>query len=182
MKKNLYFFLLFCGVFTSGLGQSHDWRLTLSSGDTLSNVELMKVHGDSLAIVRDSTSQWMKVVLITEIRCVKESKVWETTKKYAMYTGIASACVSAVIIAISAHGTSNNGQFVSFEMDNTTAKILGVLIGAPIYGAFFGLLGAIVGGIVGIASASDDVYDLSQMNLNGKLATLQSILEKRRNN
>ena len=102
----IYFILCFCALFTSLNAQSNNCQLTFSSGDTLSNIALLKVGGDSLNIIRDSTSQWIKVAPINEVRFVKESKVWETSERYAYYIGITGGCAGAVSTAITAKGSS----------------------------------------------------------------------------
>jgi len=173
-----YFALFsFLGLFTSLFAQSNNCQLTLSSGDTLSNTALIKVSGDSLNIMRDSASQWIKVSLITEIRFVKDWEVWGTSKQYAYYSGIGAACISAVAFAIFAKGRGGN-----FAISNTAAKLLGVLISAPLIGVVFGLIGGVVGGVIAIEEGQDEVYDFSRMKLGGKLTTLQWILEQQRNN
>lgn len=172
MSKNIFILLFIFGNLTSSFAQSTPWRLKLSSGDTLFNNVLIKICGDSLNIIRDGESQWIKVASIIEARFIKKSEVWKTAKQYAYYVGIGAVCISAVVIAIIAKGSP--GFFLG---NDTNAKIYGVLIGAPIFGALFIAIGGVVGGIVAIAEGGDRVYDFSQMKLREKLTTLHSILE-----
>lgn len=171
MKYFIIFTLL--GLFRLMFAQPNNCQLTLSSGDTLSNVVLIQVSNDSLNIMQDSSDKWLNVNSITQIRIIKELKIWETAKQYAFYSGIGAPSLSAIIIAISAKGSTG-----WFGMDNTSAKVLGVIIGAPLYGIAFGLIGGIIGSVIAILDSSDKVYDISQMKLAGKLTTLQGILEQ----
>ena len=158
------------GVFA----QSSNWTLTCTLGDTLSHVELLRLSGDTLVVLHNGQDRLIAVGSITEVRHVEESAIWETAKKYGLVAGIVGGVVAGVAIAVSAHGS----PFLSIDIPNSTAKILGVLIGVPFYGGVSAILGGIVGTVVGIVRGADDVYDLSGLTLKGKVVTLQGILNQ----
>jgi hypothetical protein len=165
------------------MAQSNQWQLTLSTGDILPNCALLKVDGDSLNVTRDSTNQWIKVASISEVRFVRESRVWESAKTWGTYVGLAGAVVSAVAIASSVHGRSDPpSSFLRIEIDDTTAKIFAALLGSIWYGAILGVVGGVVGSVVALVTGRDIVYDLAPMKLNGKLTTLHAIIENRTSN
>jgi hypothetical protein len=117
MTRNPRSLFALCGIFTISLAQPNQWQLTLSSGSTISNCGLLKVDGDSLNVVRDSTYQWIKVASITEVRFVREAKALETANSWAIY------------------------------MENAMPKYFGVVLAAPIlalYRAFDGVVGFVL--------------------------------------
>ena len=157
------------------LAQSKDYQLTFTSGDTLSHVTLVSLSSDTLTILHEGMSGLIMVGSIKEIRLVRESDVWEVAKHYGLVSGVAGGIVSAIVIAVSAHG----GSFYSLGVSNSTAKIYGAFFGGLFYGAVFVILGGIAGTIAGISQGTDEVYDLSDMPLKGKIVTVHEILSSR---
>ena len=172
MKTYVGVLILFNIVTNVLLCQSNSWELTFQTGDTLSNVTLVSISNDSLTVLHQGISRLIAVSSINEIRLVKESVVWKTIERYGLVTGVVGGVASGTAIAVSAKG----GSFYSIELSNTTAKILGVVLGVPFYGVIFAVLGGFVGSIVGVMESTDEVYDLSAMTMKGKVYTIRLIL------
>jgi len=175
MKRNI---LAICVLFTApAMSQRTTWQVTLSSGDVISNVELQRLNGDSLVVSNALGSQSISVESITEIRLVRKTSFWKGAKTGAL---IGAATGVAVGVAFGASATPSSGT-IGPELDATSLRITAAFLGAVVYGTALAVVGGTIGGVVGAVSGVDDVYDLSQMPLRGKLTTIQSLLKRDEN-
>ncbi len=156
------------------MSQDTTWQMTLSGGQVISNVEMKKLNDDSLIISNVAGNRSIPVEIIIEIRLVKEGYFWKGAKTGALI----GAAIGGVTGAIAGANAKPSPGTLFGDIDKTTLHLVAVPLGAIVYGAMFGVIGGVIGGPIGAMYGVDEVYDLSNMALRGKLSTIQSILTK----
>jgi len=153
------FFLSIQSLFS----QENNWHLKLVNGDTIANVDLQSLVGDSLAISHSGQPSLIPVESIVEMRKTGTSKFW----KGAGIGFAAGAGVGALIAAATYEESSG-----PFAADPGRG---GSIIGGAIIG---GVPGFVIGGLVGSSAGKEKTYDLSQQRLVYKLAIIRSIVSE----
>ena len=159
------FFVLFSNY---TFAQNKNYQITFTSGDTISQVSMERVEGDSVEVLRDGQSQWLKIDSIVEIRQVKKMDLWPTTWIAALGGGVIGG-----VIGKAAYKPESSTGYFNFDFTG-----LNIVAGA--------VAGVLIGGALGITyeaiEGADEVYDLSDKTLEQKIDRIQFIISKVKNN
>lgn len=150
------------------------WTITLTHGDTISNVSLQQLKNDSLTISGES---FIKFVLpidsIVELRKPKPGKpsFWKGAG-----IGLLTGTVAGGLIgwATYSDSKSSSSSHDSFNLDLDFGPGLNIIGG----GLVGGVAGFAVGGIIGASCGKDKVYDLSQKTHIQKYNMIEGIINK----
>ena len=159
MKIGVIILILFLSA-NLVLAQEDSWQLTLVNGDTIHNVCIQNLKGDSLSILQAGLMSWVRVDSIVEIREIRESELWDG----AIYGSLIGTLLGGLIAGLTYEEPKPN-QFV-IRINAPAGATLGCVSGF--------ILGLVIGGTLGI----DVVYDLSEKSLESKLEIIERLLRK----
>ena len=147
--------------------QDYPWNLLLLSGDSISNVSLQKLSGDSLLIGAEACEVWISVTSIIEMRILKKSR-----RAAGLGLGfLAGATIGAAIgyASYEEPGKKSSGGWGG-DIDFGSYPYV---FGGGLIGAFAGM---VTGGVIGAAVGEDEVYDLSKYSYEEKVKLIESKL------
>jgi hypothetical protein len=180
MKPNhaviLFFFLAVSA--SSSWSKSERWRIIAANGDTISNVLLERLEEDSLVVATspeqpgDQNLKWIAVTSIAELRQIKNTKFGKGAG-IGFLGGMVVGAVIGATLSNASEPVIDSGD--SFALDlSEMSKGMSILAG----GFLGGIAGFGLGGAIGSAAGKDEVYDLSRMDAETKVKTIQWILSK----
>lgn len=160
--KLLFISILFFTFPSNTNGQSGEWTVTTSSGDTLRSCIIREVVGDGVNIICGVSFMRISVNSLSTLIKRKESPFWKGAKY---------GTLSGVIVGVI-------GGLVSYpESPGKYAKYFGKSGYAAAGGLEGAAVGFLIGGIVGaIIGGEDTKYDLSQKSKEEKIEILKDIL------
>ena len=165
----LFLILLATGTTIAGEGR---WKFVFSNGDTISEISIFHLEHDSVVLFYADHAVSFPVDSIVQIREPGSPNLW-------MGGSLGFVCGALIggLIAYNSeteHWCSSGtlgGQCVSYSDYHSPDKTLaGALIG--------GTVGFVIGGSIGVATASERIYDMSAMTREAKLNTIFSIIGK----
>ncbi len=159
-------FLFILSSVQTSFCQDYRWKLTLADGKTISEVALDSRSGDSLIVKRDDSTFAVEVGQIHEVRLVRKSNV-----KQGAIIGAAVGLLAGAVYYLKTYEEPPNTLLPGVGAKKTVGTINSSVEG--------GLIGTAVGATVGALWGSDEVYNLSQIGLKGKLTAIDWILSHR---
>jgi hypothetical protein len=156
MKSAIIFLSL--PMMVMGLKASEDdWQIIPANRDTIAAVSLIELRGDSLRIDNAGLTQWIHVDSIAEIKLAGRSKF----RLGAVLGFVGGGVIGGVI----GHGADQETRLFS-----GLPTAAGIMIG--------GAAGFALGGLIGSLAGQDEVYCLSQENINTKRRTIRWLLSR----
>jgi hypothetical protein len=157
---------------SSGRNDSQSWQLSLATGDTLCDVALERIIGDSLFITHCGTPQAVCIEAISSMSLItKGTSFWAGTG-IGFLVGTAT---SALFVYATNEEPTSSGFFSGLERSiSHLTSIMEIILS--------GCLGGAIGGLIGDSSTVHDAYDLSSMPSPVKVKVVQNILERKPQN
>ncbi len=157
---------------SSGRGDSHFWQVSLTTGDTLCDVALERIIGDSLFIKHSGASQTVSIDAIYSISFVtKGTSFWAGTG----IGFLVGAAPVALFIAATNEEPTSSGYFSGLEGGISRLTSIMEII-------FSGCIGGAIGGLIGDSSTVHEAYDLSSMPHPVKVKVIQNIMDRKSEN
>ena len=170
MKTKIYIIIYLLST-SSLLSMSNNWKLTLINGDTISNISLQRLEGDSLVISDTTFTKCILVDSIIEVRQINKSYFREGAG-----IGLLGGVIIGVLIGSAAYKESGPSSGESKDSINLDFMPGGPGINTLAGGILGGLSGFLVGGIIGAFSRKDEIYDLLLKNHDQKMNMIKLIL------
>ncbi|TAK52428.1 MAG: hypothetical protein EPO24_15235 [Bacteroidetes bacterium] len=136
-------------------GQKRQWAISLSNGQTLSNVTVESLYHDSVGIMRDGEMVWHPVSVITGVQ--------SETKRPDVLTGVLGGTLLGGGAGLLFSHIINAG-----EENPTSDKVLFTLLGAGV--------GGITGYAIGMSGSHYEEYNFNTLTQKEKLATIEFIM------
>lgn len=161
--------LLFVTASDARSPQRNLWTVKLVNSQTMSKVLPADLRGDSLAIYWNEKLIWIPAESITEIQVLRKPRILGR---------VAGAVLGTVV---GARVGMERGFLSGSKKDDAEEAFFGA-IGGTIEGAIYGGAAGLIGGFVAgwvidrSVGVGGKTYDLSQMNVSTKLATINIIL------
>ena len=149
--------LLFAGP-TAASADSHHWLVTFSNGDTLANIALVEVRGDSLAISRNDCVQLIYIEPIVELRLINEARFGTFVRNGSILGAVIGLIFVPTVV-------------VPEMFDNPLAFFKAVFDELLFAGG-----GGFIGVISGAVASNDEVHDFSRMSLRVKTTLVKELL------
>lgn len=150
----------------SSFAQDNNWQLVLTNGDTISNISLRELEGDSVAIECSNVAltKWIQVDSIAQLRKINKSRFWRGAG-----IGILVGTAAGALIGLATYEEPTPSPHKwNFDFGPEWNAMGGGIVG--------GLTGFALGGFIGAALGKDEVYRISQMQKMQKINTLWIIL------
>jgi hypothetical protein len=148
------------------LAKDSIWNLTLTTGEIVSGVVLRGLETDSLVVSNMQFTKRIAIDSISVLRNVKKSNFWKGSGM-----GLLVGTGAGVLLGLATYEKpSTEDHLFTFDFGPEGNALAGALLGAPI--------GFVTGGIIGIVSGKDKIYDLSDKSHDQKLETIRMILAK----
>ena len=144
--------------------QDYPWTITLVNDETISNVTLQSLNGDSLLIASVIGSKWVNIKSITVMKKIVKSKIF-----IGMTLGFVVGATTGAII--------NNARYEKPEKHSDWDYFNpGLYIfGGGVVG---GVIGMAAGGGIGALVSTPKYYILAQYEYEDKIKLIESFLSK----
>ena len=152
--------------------QEDHWNISLATGDTIFNVLLLNLAGDSLLVASDIEIEWIRISLIDGMTKIKGKRVIS-----GMGIGILAGGVVGAIIGYVAYKKPEESESeveIIAAPVNQFGQAASTLGGALIGGA----IGMLIGGVAGSLETGHEDFDLSQWSQKNKINWLRSNLSE----
>jgi hypothetical protein len=163
-----YFFYL-----SSLLSMDNNWNLTLSNGDTISNISLNRLEGDSLVISDGAFTKRVLVDSIVEVRQINKSNFREGAGIGLLAGMTIGALMGRASYKKPVPSSGESKDWIHFDVGSGPDGAELSTIGGGLLGCVSGF---IIGGIIGASSRGDERYDLLHKNHYQKINMIQTIL------
>ncbi len=169
--KALFAASLILFSYSLSVAQDNNWQLILASGDTISNVSLQVLEGDTVAVILSDTVHPRRILVdsIFVLRKIKESKYWKGAA-IGTLTGMSAGALIG-FASYSEPEPEPEGWSIRVDFGRGGSAFFGGILG--------GLMGFVLGGIVGTSAGVDEIYDLSASSHNYKVYTILALLKEK---
>ncbi len=168
--RNTIILIIYLLSASSLLSMSNNWKLTLINGDTISNVSLQRLDGDSLVVSDTAFTKHIWIDSIVEVRQVNKSH-FRVGAGIGLLAGIT---IGALIGRASYHepAPSTGDDMISFDINFGPSGAEMSTLGGGLLG---GLSGFLIGGIIGGSSRKDEIINLANKNHDQKADRIKLI-------
>jgi hypothetical protein len=148
--------------------QQQNWQFVLADRDTLANVVIREIKGDSVAIAFADAkdADWIPVDSVVEVRKINKPRFW----RGAGIGLLAGTVAGAMIGRASYQEPKPSPNEWNFDFGPGLNTFGGGIVG--------GAAGFLAGGLIGVAAGRDEVYKLSEMTHSYKINTLRVLLAR----